>query len=89
MISNCLLIQTGTLEAHLTGDWCVSICGLYGLTISTLENLLMEGWYFDFKYRRGKELYLSFKLEGVLRGRGNLSAPCSANHAPQDAEPGT
>ena len=34
-ISNCLLILTGTLEAHLTGDWCVSICGHYGLTIST------------------------------------------------------
>ena len=34
MISNCLLIQTGTLEAHLTGDWGVSICGHDGLTIS-------------------------------------------------------
>ena len=54
---------------------------------SAFRKSVMEGWYFDFKYRRGKELYLNFKLKGG--GRGNLSAPCSANHAPQDAEPGT
>ena len=39
MISNCLLILTGTLEAHLTGDWCVSICGHYGLATAFRESV--------------------------------------------------
>ena len=56
---------------------------------SALRKSVDERMVFDFKYRRGKELYLNFKLKGVLRGRGNLSAPCSANYAPQDAEPGS